>query len=133
MAKTFSDHRDNAANMLREHIKRMEEQQTAADLRVGQLDSNGTLDIYSPKLWSHPPAPKEHFTWAPMEKLAMRLSKGPGEEWSQGITVAIFTGPNTMFVFAAKGDKAIIFEDDVNLFPSDSLIGQFRLFAESTS
>jgi hypothetical protein len=61
----------------------------------------------------------------------MRLGLGPGDKIGEDIHISIFKGPNTMFVFAAKGDKAEIFEDDVNLFPSDSLTGRFRLFLES--
>ena len=69
--------------------------------------------------------------WSPYEKLKMRLGLNPGDLFGDDVHINIFTGPNLIFVFAAKGDKAEIFEDDVNLFPSDSLTGRFRLFLES--
>ena len=69
--------------------------------------------------------------WSPYEKLKMRIGLGPGDMFGDDVHINIVIGPNLIFVFAAKGDKAEIFEDDVNLFPSDSLTGRFRLFLES--
>jgi hypothetical protein len=69
--------------------------------------------------------------WTEYEKLKMRLNLNAGDVFGKDVHVNIFMGPNTVFVFAAKDDKAEMFDDDVNLYPSDSLIGRFRLFLES--
>jgi hypothetical protein len=69
--------------------------------------------------------------WTPYDKLKMRLNMEPAAKFGKDVHCNIFTGPNLVFVFVCKGDKALILEDDVNLFPSDSLVGQFRLFLES--
>jgi len=65
--------------------------------------------------------------WTPYEKLKMRLNLTPGDTF--GLDYCnIFESPNRTYVFVVKGDKALVLEDDPNLFPSDSLVGQFQLF-----
>jgi len=68
--------------------------------------------------------------WTPYEKLKMRLDLGLGETFGMDYC-NIYEGPNATFVFLAKGDKAIVLEDHTSLFPSDGLIGQFRLFQQA--
>lgn len=68
--------------------------------------------------------------WTPYEKLKMRLDLGLGETFGMDYC-NIYEGPNLTFVFLAKGDKAIVLEDTTSIFPSDSLIGQFRFFQQA--
>src|SRR5580765_6682582 len=86
------------------------------------------LNVYNP-----PSAPASSPKWSPYEKLKMRIGLGPGDMFGSDVHVNIFTGPNLTFVFVACGDKAEIFEDDVHLFPSDGLVGRFRLFLEAVT
>lgn len=64
--------------------------------------------------------------WTPYDKIKMRLGLEPAEQF--GFHCNIQMGPNVAFVFVASGDKGLLFEDDKNLFPSDSLIGRLQLF-----
>jgi hypothetical protein len=69
--------------------------------------------------------------WSAYDKLAMRLNTHEGEKIGGIEHLNIFEGPNYVFVFIVHGEKAIILEDDVALFPSDGLIGRFRLATQS--
>ena len=72
------------------------------------------------------PAPK---SWNMYDKLRMRLGLTQGDQF--GCHINIYTGANSVYVFVASDDKALILEDPVSLFPSDSMVGQFRLWLES--
>ena len=67
--------------------------------------------------------------YSPYSKLKMRLDMGPKDEL--GFHCNIVPGPNKIHIFVAKGDKALILEDDVFLFPSDKLVAQIRLWQGS--
>lgn len=70
-----------------------------------------------------------HRPYSSYEKLAMRLNMPRGAtfgfDWMN-----IYEGPNTVFVFIVQGEKAIILEDPVALFPSDKIVAQVRLMQE---
>ena len=67
--------------------------------------------------------------WNNYDKLRMRLGLPEGDQF--GCHVNIYMGANSVYVFVASDDKALILEDPVGLFPSDSMVGQFRLWLES--
>lgn len=69
--------------------------------------------------------------WSDTDKLKMRLDMPIGADWGRHMQVAIMRGANRVFIFVVKDDKTMLFEDDVHLYPSDSLVGQFRLFLEA--
>jgi hypothetical protein len=67
--------------------------------------------------------------WTSIDKIKMRLGLEPATNLNYHCNV--FVGSNSVFIFVASGDKALILEDDKHLFPSDSLIGQLTLWAGS--
>lgn len=69
--------------------------------------------------------------WSLYEKLAMRLGMNPGESFGLG-AVYMVESPNLVHVFVVQGDNSIIFTDDKNLFPSDTMVAKFRLFSEAS-
>jgi hypothetical protein len=67
--------------------------------------------------------------WSAYEKLAMRLNVPEGEDIRP--TVAILPGITKMFIFVLKGDSALILEDAMDMYPSDRLVAEFRLFQQA--
>lgn len=60
------------------------------------------------------------------QMLAMRLRIKEGDLWGfDHIDTAL--GKEKVFVFILQDDKAAVLEDDLGLFPSDTLITQLRL------
>jgi hypothetical protein len=83
--------------------------------------------VASTRFVDPPPFPGKK--WNVYEKLKMRLNLTVGDSF--GLDYChIWEGPNRTFCFVVKGDKALVLEDSPSLFPSDSFIGQFRLFQE---
>ena len=64
-----------------------------------------------------------------LNMLAMRLRVREGEIWPFD-SIQTSLGNEKVFVFILQGDKPAIFEDDVLMFPSDTLITQLRLIAK---
>lgn len=60
-----------------------------------------------------------------MQKLHMRMDVAPGEMLFT--TVAVHRASDKVYVFLGHGNKALLMEDDANLFPSDTLIARLRL------
>lgn len=86
-------------------------------------------DLRAPRNSPSWPPPKK---WSPYDKLKMRL--GLQEADTFGLDYChVFEGPNRTFLFMVKGNNAIILEDEPSIFPSDTLLAQFRLFVEANS
>jgi hypothetical protein len=103
------------------------------DTRKGMDPNDHIADAlaYGASQFSPQFAPHQN-TWSPYDKLKMRLGMAKSETF--GLEHChIVEGKMKVFVFLVQGDKAIVLDDDPALFPSDTLIGQYRLFKEAVS
>ena len=63
------------------------------------------------------------------QMLAMRMRLREGDKFPfDAIHVAL--GKEKVFVFVLQNDNPVTFEDDLSLFPSDTLVTQLRLIAK---
>lgn len=61
-----------------------------------------------------------------IQMIAMRMRRREGEKMPFD-DLHTSLGKEKVFVFVLQNDKPVVFEDDIGLFPSDTLITQLRL------
>lgn len=92
------------------------------------VKANNSSDgfLLSSGKWSDTQTP----TFSLYDKLNMRLHTQRGDSFGLDY-VHIVEGPSITFVMIVHGDKAVILEDDKNLYPSDALVAKFWLTKNS--
>lgn len=100
---------------------------TPADLapRVDALHRKYTTSSNQELVPSHSPITLENKQYR-IQMIAMRMRRREGEKMPFD-DLHTSLGKEKVFVFVLQNDKPVVFEDDIGLFPSDTLITQLRL------